>query len=179
MRKIVVLALLVLSLTAAQVQAEGFSILAGFQTVSFGGDLGKYWDLPSGPGPVLNLSLMSGWGVPLDFTIGQRKINEKFSGDEVTYRWAEFGPRFYLGREDFRVRPEIFGGAGYYNLDGIETGSGEIDGAFGYYFGFGFEDLATEHLTGHFQIKSAYWKSDTGKVDAPSLNFVLMYGYRF
>jgi hypothetical protein len=176
MRKIAILALIVLSFTAAQVQAEGVSILAGFQTVSFGGDLGEYYDLPSGPGPVLNLSVMTTLGVPVDFTIGQRKGKEEYSGDEATYRWAELGPRFILGREDLRVRPEFGAGAGYYNLD---IGSEEFDGAFGYYFSFGFEDQATEHLTGRFQIKSAYWKTDTGSLDAPTLNFVLMYGYRF
>lgn len=176
MRKIAILVSLVLSLFAVQVHAEGLSLLAGFQTVSFGGDLSKYYDIPSGPGIVLNLGLPSVVGMPIDITVGQRSADERGSGRDVKYSWVEAGPRFLLGREGGRIRPEIVAGGGFYNL---EIGDQDFDGAAGLYAGFGFEDFATEKISGRFLIKGVYWKSDTYSTDAPSLNFVLMYGIRF
>ena len=176
MRRIVILAALVLVLTSVQVHAEDFSIMAGFQTVSFGGDLGKYYDLRSGPGFVIDFGLLSLLGVPFDITVGQRKVEEGNSKEEARYRWAEFGPRFRLGREGLRVQPEIIAGLGYYMF---EIGDTKYDNAPGYYAGIGFQDLVSDHLAGRFHIKAVYWESDTLQTDAPSLNFVLMYGYQF
>jgi hypothetical protein len=176
MRRIFIITSLVLIFTGTPVHGESVSVLAGFQTVSFGGDVGKFWDIPSGPGLVLNIAFPSFIGVPFDLNIGQRKVNESGTNDEVKYNWIEAGPRFFLGREDDRIRPEFVAGAGIYNLD---VGDISFDQATGIYFGFGFEDAATQHLTGRFQVKLVYWQTDPGSIDAPSLNFTLMYGYRF
>lgn len=166
----------ILSFTAVQAHAEGISLLAGFQTISFGGDLGKYYELPSGLGPVLNIGLPAVLGVPVDITIGQRSMEEGNSGEDAKYRWVEAGPRFILGKEGSRIRPEVVAGGGLYNF---EIGDKEFDGATGFYAGFGFEDFATEKISGRFLVKSVYWKSDTYNTDAPSLNFILMYGVKF
>jgi len=176
MRKIVILVSLILSFSAAQVSAEGISLLAGIQTVSFGGDLGKYYDLPSGVGMVLNIGVPSFLGLPVDLSVGQRSMEEGNSGADVKYRWVEAGPRFRFGKEGNRIRPEIIAGGGFYNL---EIGDLEFDGAAGFYAGFGVEDYATDKISGRFQVKAVYWKSDTANTDAPSLNFVLMYRFRF
>jgi hypothetical protein len=176
MGKTVILAVIILAFAVVPVHAEGISVLAGFQTVSFGGDLGKYFDLPAGPGLVLNVGLPAIMGVPFDVTVGQRTMKEGNSNDDVKYRWVEAGPRIFLGEEGARIRPEIVAGGGLYNF---ELGNVEYDSATGFYAGFGFQDFATDRILGRFLVKTVYWKSDTEHTDAPSLNFSLTYGYQF
>ncbi|UCG37944.1 MAG: hypothetical protein JSV00_07005 [bacterium] len=163
---------------SAQALAEGLSVMAGFQTVSFGADLerGKYYDLPAGPGLVVNIGLPTFLGFPLDVSLGQREMNEGNTGADTTYRWLEAGPRFLFGSKSSRVRPDFFFGVGTYDL---EIGSLEFDTGAGGYAGFGFEDYTSDNFSGRFQAKGVYWKSDTFNTDAASLNFALTFGYHF
>ncbi len=176
MRTTVFLVIFLLVFPAVQAHGEGVSVHAGFQTVSFGADLGDYYDLPSGPGLALTVGIPSLLGTPFDISLGLRSMTEGNSGEDADYRWVEFGPRFPFGKEDSRVRPEWFAGAGIYDL---KIGDLEFDTSTGLYVGMGVEDLATERISGRFQIKGGYWQSDTGKTDAAFLCFSLMYGYRF
>jgi len=155
---------------------EGVAVHAGLQTVSFGADLGKYYDFPAGPGVAVILGLPSFLGVPFDICAGLRNTKEGNSGDDAEFNWVEIGPRFPFGKENSRIRPEWFAGAGLYDL---KIGDLDFDPATGAFFGFGLEDFASEKISGRFQIKMAYWKSDTGSLDASSLSFTLMYGYHF
>jgi hypothetical protein len=176
MRATVVLMTLLFLFPVACVQAEGVTVHAGLQTVSFGADLGKYYDFPAGPGATIVVGFPSIMGIPFDVGTGLRSTKESNSGDDADFSWVEVGPRFPFGKESSRIRPEWFAGAGLYDL---KIGSTNFDAATGFYVGFGLEDFASENISGRFQIKAAYWKSDTGSLDASSLNFSLMYGYRF
>lgn len=176
MRRIFVLTALILILTGTPVHGDGVSIMAGFQTVSFLSDVGDYWEIPAGPGIVLNIGLPSFMGVPFDFSIGQRKSETQNTNEDVQYRWMEIGPRFYFGREREKIRPEIVTGAGMYKLD---IGDEDFNEAAGIYVGVGFEDRASENLAGRFQIKLVHWQSSTRTIEGTSLNFSIMYGYQF
>jgi hypothetical protein len=177
MRAIAFLAAFILVFPVFQAHGEGVSVHAGLQTVSFGADVGDYYNLPSGPGLALLVGFPSSLtGVPIDINLGLRKVQESNSGDDAEYRWLEVGPRFPFGRESSRVRLEWFAGAGLYDL---KIGDLTFDTATGLYGGLGIEDFATERITGRFQIKGSYWQTDTGSIDAACLSISMMYGYRF
>ncbi|MDF1537223.1 MAG: outer membrane beta-barrel protein [bacterium] len=174
MRRFMVLLAIVLVLVSVTAHA-GPSISAGVQTVSFGGDLGKWYDIPSGPGININLMFPEILGVALDFNAGQRKVDDD-NGNEVIYTWLEGGPRILFGKDGSKIRPDLFFGVGSYDL---EIGPLEWDTATGGYIGFGFQEYATDDWFGRLQIKSAYWKSDTSNTDGATLNIALMMGYEF
>ena len=176
MRATIFIVALLLVFPVVQAHGEGLSVHAGLQTVSFGADLGKYYDIPSGPGVTILIGLPSFLGVPFDIGVGLRNTRESGSGYDSDFSWIEVGPRFPLSKKSSRLRPEWFGGAGFYDM---KIGSTRFDTATGFYTGLGVEDFASDKISGRFQIKGAYWKSDTGSLDASSLNFSLMYGYYF
>ena len=68
MRKTFLILALVLILTPAPAFADPITILIGPQTVSFGGDVGEYYDIPPGLGVGLLVGLELPF--PLDFRIG-------------------------------------------------------------------------------------------------------------
>jgi len=177
MRRIFLILILVLTLAPATAMADGLSVMVGAESVSFGADLGEYYDLPTGLGVVAIVSIPKLLlGTPLDISIGQRIVDEENSGLEATYQWIEAGPRFIFGNDGDKIRPDIFLGVGTYDL---EIGDFEFDTATGGYIGFGWEDKATEHLSGRLQVKGVYWKSDTFETDGTSLNISLLFGYTF
>jgi hypothetical protein len=175
MRRTVLLLALVLILVSGTAYA-GPSIAVGVQTVSFGADLGEYYDIPTGPGININLMFPEVLGFALDFNAGQRKVDEGNSGQELIYTWLEAGPRILFGKDGSKVRPDLFFGVGSYDL---EIGSNEFDTATGGYIGFGFQEYATNDWFGRLQLKGAYWKSDTANTDAAILNISLLFGYEF
>ena len=175
MRRTLILLALALVLVSGTAYA-GPSIAVGVQTVSFGGDLGKYYEVPAGPGININLMFPEFLGFALDFNAGQRKVNEGNSGEELTYTWLEAGPRILFGKDNSKVRPDLFFGVGSYDL---EIGSAEWDTAPGGYIGFGFQEYASDDWFGRLQIKSVYWKSKTANTDGATLNFVIAIGYDF
>ncbi len=177
MRRIFLILTLVLSLAPATALADGLSVMVGAESVSFGADLGEYYDIPIGPGVVAIVSIpYLFFGAPLDITVGQMIADEGNSGLEATYQWIEAGPRFIYGNEDDTIRPDIFAGVGSYDL---EIGDFAFDTATGGYLGFGFTDKPSKHFTGRLQFKGVYWKSDTGLTDAASLNISLLFGYSY
>lgn len=173
MRKIFLIIALILVLIPAYALADGVTFLIGFQSVSFGGDIGEYYDVPPGPGlaAMVNFDL----GIPLDIRVGQRNATERGTRRDVKYQWVEFGPRYRFGQEDASIRPDVFAGIGSYNL---EIGSINFDRATGAYAGFGVEEAASEKFVGRFEVKSVYWKSDTFNTDGPSLNLGLFFGFK-
>ena len=174
MRRAILVLVLVMALAPATALAGGLSVLAGFQSVSFGADLGEYYDLPAGLAPAIIVGLDLGF--PIDINLGQRKTDEGNSGQEAIYTWMEIGPRFLMGREGASIRPDFFVGVGSYDL---EIGSLTFDTAMGGYAGFGVEEFASEKWSGRFQVKGVYWKSDTYNTDAAVLNVALLFGYHF
>ena len=177
MRRIFLILILVLTLAPATALADGISVMVGAESVSFGADLGEYYDLPTGPAVVAIVSIpYLFFGTPLDVGVGQLNVDEGNSGLETTYQWIEAGPRFIFGKDGDKVRPDIFMGVGSYDL---EIGDFKFDTAPGGYIGFGWEDKATEHLSGRLQVKGVYWKSDTLQTDGASLNISLLFGYSF
>jgi len=176
MRVFPVLMILLLVMAPVGAGAEGLSLYLGLQTVSFGSDLGEYYDIPAGAGPTLTVGIPSILGVPFDINLGMRDTTDEKTNEDVKYHWAEVGPRFPFGAEGARIRPEFFVGGGIYDL---KIGDVELDTGMGFFAGFGIEDFVSEKISGRFQIKAVYWESDTYNTNAPSVNFSLMYGYHF
>jgi len=174
MKKIFFFLALILALVPVTIHAEGFSVLIGAQTVSFGADLGKYYDIPPGPGPALLIGFDV--GVPIDLRFGRRVATEENTGEDVTYQWIEAGPHFALGQKGADLQPDVFFGVGSYDL---EIGSLQFDKALGGYAGLGIQELISEKYLGRIEVKSAVWKSDTAKTDGVSLNLALFFGARF
>jgi hypothetical protein len=164
----------VLALAPATVLAEGVTVMAGMQSVSFGADLGEYYDIPPGAGFTLLVGL--DMGIPVDIRVGRRKATEGSSGADTTYQWIELGPRFFLGREDADIRGDFFLGVGSYDL---KLDDFEFDTAPGGYVGMGVEEIVSEHFVGRIEVKGVYWKSDTFSTDGASLNVALLFGYKF
>lgn len=171
MRRIFLVLALVLVLIPATASAEFMSVLVGFQSVSFGADLGEYYDIPAGPGGAVLVSLDLGF--PLDFRAGRRTAKEGSSGGDVTYDWMEAGLRLPLGKEGSAISSDWFFGVGSYDL---EIGSSEFDTAPGGYLGIGVQEVVSDKYIGRFEVKGVYWKSDTFNTDAPSLNLALYFG---
>jgi hypothetical protein len=174
MRKTLILLALALVLASGTAYA-GPSLAVGVQTVSFGGDLGTYYEIPTGPGININLMFPEFLGFALDFNAGQRKTDDDLNR-EVIYTWLEAGPRILFGKDSSSIRPDFFFGVGSYDL---EIGGNEWDTAPGGYIGFGFQEYASNDWFGRLQVKSVYWKSDTFNTDGAALNFVLAIGYDF
>jgi hypothetical protein len=161
-------------LVPASVNAGGTSVLVGAQTVSFGADLSKYYDISPGPG----ITLLAAFdvGIPMDFRVGRRTADEGNTGGDVTYQWIELGPRFPLGVEGTSIQPDWFFGIGSYDL---EIGDLEFDTAMGGYLGMGVEETLSERYLGRIEAKAVFWKSDTFNTDGPSLNLSLLFGVNF
>jgi len=174
MKRLLIILALVLVLVPGSALAKGVTLLAGLQSVSFGGDIGEYYDVPPGPG--LGILAHLDLGFPLDVRFGQRKTDERHTGRNVKYQWIEVGPRFRFGQEDASIRPDFFVGAGTYDLD---IGSISFDKATGAYAGFGIEQATSSKFTGRLEVKSAYWRSDTYNTDGATLNISLLFGYQF
>ena len=174
MKKFFLILALVLALAPTAVFADGISLMVGPQSVSFGADLGEYYDIPPGAGFTLLVGL--DMGIPLDIRLGRRSGTEENSGDDITYQWIELGPRFILGRKDADIRGDFFLGIGSYDF---KLGDLEFDTAPGGYVGMGVEETVSEHLIGRIEVKGVYWKSDTGNTDGASLNLALLFGYKF
>lgn len=171
MRKTFLILALVLILIPATASAEFLSVLVGAQTVSFGADLGEYYDIPAGAGGALLVGL--DLGIPLDFRVGRRTATEGASGSEVTYDWLEAGLRLPMGKEGSTIRPDWFFGVGSYDL---QLGSFEFDTAPGGYLGIGIEEVVSDKYIGRFEVKGVYWKSDTFNTDGAALNLALYFG---
>jgi hypothetical protein len=174
MKKLFLILALVLALAPATVLADGVSVMVGAQSVSFGGDLGKYYDIPAGAGITLLVGL--DMGIPVDIRVGRRATTEGISGADVTYQWIEFGPRFVLGREDAQIRADLFVGVGSYDF---KLDDFEFDTALGGYAGLGIEEAVSEKFIGRVEVKGVFWKSDTFFTDSPSFNLALLFGYKF
>lgn len=174
MKRLLIILALVLILVPGSALAEGVTLLAGLQSVSFGGDIGQYYDVPPGPGLGVLASLNVGF--PVDVRFGQRKTDENKTGRNVKYQWIEVGPRFRFGQEDASIRPDFFLGAGSYDL---EIGNISFDKATGVYGGFGVEQVTPSKFTGRFEVKTVYWNSKTYNTDGASLNLSLLFGYQF
>jgi hypothetical protein len=174
MRRTLILLAFALILVSGTAYA-GPSVAVGVQTVSFGGDLGTYYDIPVGPGININLMFPEMLGFALDFNAGQRKVDDNLHR-EVIYTWLEAGPRILFGKDSSSIRPDFFFGVGSYDL---EIGGVEWDTAPGGYIGFGVQEYANNDWFGRLQVKSVYWKSDTFTTDGAALNFVLAIGFEF
>ena len=174
MKKIILILALVLALAPATVLAEGVSVMAGMQSVSFGADLGEYYDISPGAGFTLLVGL--DMGIQVDIRVGRRTATEGNSGADMTYQWIELGPRFVLGREDADIRGDLFLGVGSYDF---KLDDFEFDTALGGYVGMGVEEAVSEKFIGRIEIKGVYWKSDTFNTDGASLNLALLFGYKF
>jgi hypothetical protein len=164
---------LILILVPVAAHASGPSVLAGVQSVSFGGDLGEYYNIPPG----LGMGIIVGFDtvIPVDLRIGMLSGTEENSNDDLTYQWIELGSRVYLGVRGTSIQPDWFIGVGSYSL---EIGSKDFDMALGAYTGVGIEE-AMEKWIGRVEVKGVFWKSDTGNTDAPSLNVSFLLGYQF
>jgi len=174
MRRIFLILTLVLTLVPATVLAGGVSVLVGAESVSFGADLGEYYDIPPGPGVAALVSLDIGF--PVDFRAGRRTAKEGNSGSDVTYEWLELGPRFIFGDDDAPSRADWFFGVGSYDF---KLGNVEFDTATGGYLGLGFEEVVSNNFVGRIEVKGVYWKSDTFNTDSASLNVALLFGFQF
>jgi hypothetical protein len=174
MRRIFLILALVLTMAPATVHAEGTTVMIGPQSVSFGADLGKYYDIPPGPG----ISVLVGFdvGIPLDIRAGARNTTEGNSGSKLKYQWIELGPRWTFTQEGASVKGDWFLGVGSYKLD---IGSVDFDRAIGQYIGMGVEEAVSDKYVGRVEIKGAVWKSDTRKTDAAVLNIALTFGVNF
>lgn len=174
MRRIFLILALVLIMVPATALAGGISVLVGAQTVSFGGDLGEYYDIPPGPGIAVLVGL--DLGVHVDIRAGRRTTTEGGSGRDVTYEWIEFGPRFVMGKEGATIRPDLFLGVGSYDF---KLDDFEFDTAPGGYIGMGIEESVSDKYIGRLEVKAVYWKSDTSNTDGASLNMSLLFGFTF
>jgi hypothetical protein len=174
MRRTLILLAFALILVSGTAYA-GPSVAVGWQTVSFGGDLGTYYDIPVGPGINVNLMFSEFLGFALEFNAGQRKVDDDLNR-EVIYTWLEAGPRILFGEDSSSIRPDFFFGVGSYDL---EIGNLEFDTAPGGYIGFGIQEYVDDSWFGRLQVKGVYWKSDTANTDGAALNFVLAIGYEF
>ena len=174
MKKALFFLALILILVPAAVHASGPTVLLGVQSVSFGGDLGEYYDIPPG----LGVGLIVGFdaAIPIDLRIGQFTGTEEFSDDDLTYRWLEVGSKIILGAPGKSIQPDWFFGIGSYNL---EIGSKDFDPALGGYMGIGIEETMGEKYVGRVEAKGVFWKSDTDQTDGPSLNVSFLLGYKF
>ncbi len=174
MRRIFLILVLVLALVPAAVHAEGTTVMIGAQSVSFGSDVGEFFDVPPGPGIALLVGLDV--GVPIDLRAGVRNATEGNSGGDVKYQWIEVGPRFVFGVEGATIRPDCFLGVGSYDL---EIGDVKYDTAIGGYIGLGIEESISDKYLGRIEVKTAVWKSDTNSLDAASINIALFFGVSF
>ncbi len=174
MRKLFLIVILVLTLAPATVLAGGVSVLVGAQSVSFGADLGEYYDIPPGPGMAVLVGL--DLGIQVDIRAGRRTTTEGGSGRDVTYEWIEFGPRFVMGKEGASVRPDLFLGVGSYDF---KLDDFEFDTALGGYIGMGIEESVSDRYIGRLEVKGVFWKSDTFQTDGASLNLSLLFGFKF
>ena len=172
MRRIFLILALVLTLVPAPAFADAVTILVGPQTVSFGADLGEYYDIPPGLGVGMLVGLKL--PLPLDFRFGRRNATENGTGSDVVYEWMELGTRFRLGREGENIRGGWFVGVGTYDL---ELRGLEFDTAPGGFIGMGVEQTVSDHFVGRLEVKGVYWKSDTFNTDGASLNMSLLFGY--
>jgi hypothetical protein len=174
MNKLFLILVLVLALVPATVVADGVTVMFGAQSVSFGADLGNYYDIPPGAGITLLVGMHV--GIPVDLRVGRRTATDGNSGGDATYQWLEFGPRFALGKKDADIRGDLFLGVGTYDL---EVGALEFDRAIGSYVGMGVEEAVSEKFIGRVEVKGVYFKSDTLNTDGASLNISLLFGYKF
>jgi hypothetical protein len=174
MRRIFLVLAVVLTLIPVTAAAGGVTVLVGSQSVSFGADLGEYYDIPPGPGATVLVGLDIGF--PVDFRVGRRTATEGGAGRDVTYTWLEFGPRFKLCKEGASICGDWFVGAGSYDL---ELGDLEFDTAAGAFMGMGIQETVSDKYVGRLEVKGVYWKSDTFNTDAPSLNISLLVGIEF
>ena len=165
---------LILILIPVAAHASGPSVLFGVQSVSFGGDLGEYYDIPPG----LGMGLIVGFdtAIPVDLRIGTLSETEENSNDDVTYQWIELGSKLILGVRGKSIQPDWFFGVGSYTL---EIGSEDFDPALGGYMGVGIQETIGGKYMGRVEVKGVFWKSDTGQTDAPSLNVSFLFGYQF
>jgi hypothetical protein len=174
MKKVFLILALVLTLVPVTALAGGVTVLVGAQSVSFGADIGEYYDVPPGPGGAVLVGL--DLGIPLDFRAGRRTATDGGpSNSEVTYDWLEFGPRFVFGDEDSSVRGDWFLGVGSYDFT---WGGIEFDTAPGAYMGIGIEETVSNNFVGRVEIKAVYWQSDTFTTDGASLNMALYFGFK-
>ena len=174
MRRLFLILALVVSLVPATAIAAGVTVMVGAQTVSFGGDLGKYYDIPPGPGFAVQVGFDI--GIPIDLRAGRRKADEGISGDELTYDWFEVSPRFRIGNEISDINADWFVGVGAYDLT---IGTVEYATAYGGFAGLGIEEFIGGKYVGRFEVKSVLWESDTYNTDGPSLNMTLLFGVKF
>jgi hypothetical protein len=173
MKKTFLILALVLILVPATVFAGDVSVLIGPQTVSFGADMGEYYDIPTGTGYTLLVGL--DLGMPLDVRVGRRTATDGNGGADITYQWIEFGPRFVIGEKTASIRGDLFLGVGSYDL---ERDSFEYDTALGGYIGMGVEEQVSGKFMGRIEAKAVYWKSDTYNTDGATLNIALLFGFK-
>ena len=174
MRRIFLILALVLALVPATVHAEGTTVMIGAQSVSFGGDVGEFFDVPPGPGIAFLVSLDV--GIPIDLRAGVRNATEENAGGDVKYQWIEVGPRFVVGVEGATIRPDWFFGIGSYDL---EMNDVDYDTAIGGYVGLGIEESVSDRYVGRVEVKGAVWKSDPNNLDVATLNISLFFGVNF
>jgi len=174
MRRIFLILTLVLTLAPATALAGGTSVLVGAQSVSFGADLGEYYDIPSGAGVTALVGLDVGF--PIDIRVGRRTATEGGTGNDITYEWIELGPRFRLCKEGASTCGDWFAGVGFYDF---KLGALEFDTALGGYIGMGVEEIVSDKYIGRFEIKGVYWNSDTFTTDGAALNMSLLFGFKF
>ena len=174
MKKTFLILVLAFALVPSAVFAGDVAVLVGGQSVSFGADLGKYYDIDPGIG--ISLMVALDLGMPVDVRVGRRTATDGASGGDVIYQWIEFGPRFTLGVEGTSIQPDWFVGVGAYDL---EINSVEFDTAIGGYLGMGVEETISEKYVGRVEDKSVLWKSDTHQTDGASLNISLLFGVKF
>jgi hypothetical protein len=174
MRRIFLILTLVLTLAPVTVLAGGVSVLVGAQSVSFGADLGEYYDIPPGTGVTALVGLDIGF--PIDIRVGRRTTTEGGTGRDVTYEWIELGPRFKLCQEGASICGDWFLGVGSYDLKLDDL---EFDTAPGAYLGMGVEEIISDKYIGRFEVKGVYWNSDTFTTDGASLNVALFFGFKF
>lgn len=174
MRKIFLVLALVLVLIPATASADFVKVLVGAQSVSFGADIGEYYNVPPGPGGAVLVGL--DLGIPVDFRASRRTVKEDGTGREVTYDSLEAGLRFPMGKKGSSIRPDWFLGVGSYDL---EIGPIEFDTAPGGYLGIGIEEVVSDKYIGRIEVKGVYWKSDTFNTDGAVLNLALYFGFQF
>ena len=174
MRKTGIVLALILILVPVAAHASGPSVLFGVQSVSFGGDLREYYDIPPGLGVGVIVGFDS--AIPIDLRIGTHSGTEGFSNDDFNYQWIELGSRVILGVKGTSIVPDWFFGLGYYDL---EIGGLDFDPALGGYMGIGLEEIMGGKYVGRVEAKGVFWKSDTNQTDAPSLNVSFLLGYKF
>ena len=174
MRRAFLILALVLTLAPAPIFADPITILVGPQTVSFGADVGEFYDIDPGLGGEILVGLKLPF--PIDFRVGRRNATEGNSGSDVTYDWIEVGTRFRLGREGVYTSGDWFVGVGSYDLT---IGGLEFETAPGGFIGMGVEQTVSDMFVGRLEVKGVYWQSDTFTTDGASLNLSLLFGFTF